>query len=378
MALTGSLTSAPVNAIDPDLKIAAQWRSSLSLNYEANLGGLGDGWLFGADLLYSKVLQGYTWTDLRSVPVGTLPDGRTRYGAFQNIVGTNQDLLMTNSSRGYGLVGVLRFSKNWDMGLSLDGSYTRSKIRDENAITSATANSLYENNSFFDPNRAAYGRSIYEIKDQFKLGLDFRRAFFGDYKTRFSLFGEHRSGRPYSITMLDRGSGRLPVFGTVGNGGRILAYIPEMGGDPRVTFISSTVSGVTQTAAEAEAMFNRIVDDQGLGRFRGGVVSKNSQTSPKFFKVDLHLSQEVPTFVGRSRIKLFADVENVLNMIDSDWGELRQVSFPYTAQIATVTCTTTVANNCTQYQYSRVTDPVLSLNGRQSLYQIRFGARFEF
>ena len=372
-----SLALAPVNAIDPDLDIASQWRSSLSVNYDANLGSfLGDGWLFGADLLYSDIIDAYQWTDLRSVPVGTLPDGRVRYGGLTS--GTNQDLLMTNSSKGRSIVGVARFSKRFDMGLEIDGSYTRSDVEDCNAITSATAGSLYSNNAFDDPNSAACGRSIYEIRDQWKFGMDFRRKFFGDNETRISLFGEYRTGRPYSITMLDRGSGRLPVFGTVGNGGRLLLYVPEAGGDPRVTFISSTVGGVTQTAAEAEALFNQIVDDEGLGKYRGSVVPKNSQDSPDFFKVDLHLSQEIPTYVLGSKVKLFADIENILNMIDSDWGALTQVSFPYTAAIATVTCTSVVANNCTQYQYSRVTPVSKTLSSRQSLYQIRVGARFSF
>lgn len=372
-----SLSLAPTNVIDPDLDIASQWRSSLSVNYEADLGFLGDGWLFGADALYSSVIDGYTWTDIRSVPIGTLPDGRTRYGPINGVATTNQDLLMTNSSRGRSIVGVLRFSKKWDLGLSIDGSYTRSNVKDENALTSATAGSLYGNNAFFDPNRASYGRSIYEIKDQWKFGVDYNHAFFGNAKTRVSLFGEYRSGRPYSITFLDRGSGRLPVFGTVGNGGRVLAYIPTLN-DPKVVFASSTVNGVTQTAAQAEALFNSIVDREGLGKFRGKVISKNSQTSPDFFKVDLHLSQDIPTSLGESRVRVFADIENVLNMINKNWGSLRQVSFPYTAAIATVECVSVVSNNCTQYRYSRVEDVNKTLNARQSLYGIRLGVRFDF
>ena len=74
-----SLSLAPVNAIDPDLDVASQWRTSLSVNYDADLGFLGDGWLFGADILYSDIIDAYQWTDLRSVVIGTLPDGRPRY-----------------------------------------------------------------------------------------------------------------------------------------------------------------------------------------------------------------------------------------------------------------------------------------------------------
>ena len=387
----GSLAAAPVNAIDPDLDIASQLRATISANYEADLGPLGDGWLFGVDFLYGNVIDAYQWTDLRSTVIGTLPDGRPRYGQRpgSGAATTNQDLLMTNSTQGRSYIGVIRLAKSWDFGLSIDASYTRSDVTDVNAITSATAGSLYSNNAFANPNFAALGRSIYEISDQYKLRFDFNRAFFGDYRTRFSLFAEYRSGRPYSLTTFDPSGNRLAVFGTVGNAARNLIYIPTAGGDPRVSFDS----------AASEATFNGLVNTLGLERYRGRIVPKNSQSSPDVFRVDLHLSQELPApginrIFPRARFQVFADIENVLNMIDSDWGALRQVSFPYTATIANIQCLTTptatgtapaagVVNtastqNCAQYRYSNILSPNEALVGRQSLYQIRVGVRFEF
>ncbi len=378
---TASLAAAPVNAIDPDLKIASQLRATLSLNYEANLGPLGDGWLFGADFLYGNVLEAYQWTDIRSVVIGTLPDGRPRYGPLGGVASGNQDLLMTNSTRGRSYIGVLRLSKRFDFGLNIDASYTRSDVTDVNAITSATAGSLYSNNAFLDPNFAAYGRSIYEIRNQWKFRFDYNHAFFGDYRTRFSLFGEYRSGRPYSLTMLDSTSGRTVVLGTIGNGGRALLYVPTAN-DPRVSFDS----------AATQAAFDAYVDGHNLTR--GAIVSKNSETSPDFFKVDLHLSQQIPTFVGHSRIELFADVENFLNLINSNWSSLRQVAFPQTASLVRVQClstpvqtgtaptaaqvNTSSSNSCVQYRYSSFLAPNEALVTRPSLYQIRVGIRFEF
>lgn len=377
-----SLAAAPVNAIDPDIEAARQLRATLSVNYDADLGPLGEGWLLGADFLYGNILQAYQWTDLRSVPIGTLPDGRRRYGPIGGAATTNQDLLMTNDSRGRSYVAVARLSKSWGKDLSIDASYTRASVKDTNAITSATAGSLYSNNAFADPNFAAYGTSIYQIKDQWKFGLDYSPEFFGDNETRFSLFGEYRSGRPYSMTMNDTTS-RQAVFGTVGNGARHLLYVPTVG-DTRVSFDS----------AASETAFNNLVDQLGIGKYRGGIISKNTQQSPDFFKVDLHVSQELPLFIGDAKIKLFADIENVLNMIDSDWGSLRQVAFPQTAALVTVQCLSTAtatgtapgvgvvntasSQNCAQYRYSNVTAPNEGLVTRQSLYGIRVGVRVSF
>lgn len=380
---TASLAAAPVNAVDPDLKLARQMRATLSLDYEADLGPFGDGWMFGANLLYGEVLNGYTWTDIRSVPVGTLPDGRVRYNILAGQTGTNQDLLMTNDNRGRSYIGVLRFEKRWDFGLNIGGSYTKSDVKDASAQTSATASSLYNANAMLDTGSAAYGRSIYEISDQWKFNVGFKTQLFGDNDTRFNLFGEYRSGRPYSLTLLDVGGGRSTVFGTVGTSGNPLAYIPTLN-DPKVSFATAT----------DEANFNSLVTRFGLEKFRGSILPKNSQTSPDFFKVDLNVSQELPLFVGSAKLRLFADVENVLNLIDSDWGALRQVPFSYTAAIASVQCLTTptatgttpgtgVVNTattqaCAQYRYSGVRDPNINLVTRQSLYGIRVGVKVTF
>ncbi|WP_017671686.1 TonB-dependent receptor [Blastomonas sp. AAP53] len=366
-----SLAGAPTDAVDPDLKLARQMRATLSASYEADLGPLGDGWLFGATVLYGQQVYGYNWIDARSVPIGTLPDGRLRYGPIGGTPTNNRDLVMTNTTDGRSWIGSFQVEKSWDWGLSISGSYTRSDVTDVNAITSSTSSSLYGNNAFFDPNNVALGRSIYEIKDQWKFGIDFNKPLFDDtHNTRISLFGEYRSGRPYSITMFDNvndANGRPALTGTIGNNNRTLLYIPTAGNDPRVTFAN----------AATETAFNNAVAQLGLEKFRGGVVSKNTQQSPDFFKVDLHLEQEVPLLFG-SKLSVFADIENVLNLIDSDWGSLRQVGFPQTSTLVQATCAQANGNSCTQYRYSNVLLPNEALVTRPSLYGIRLGVRVKF
>jgi hypothetical protein len=399
---TASLANAPTNAVDPDFDAPSQWVATLSAEYEADLGPLGDGWVFGVDGYYATVNRGLDYVDLRSRQIGTLPDGRPRYTDFDGtFTNTQQDLLLTNDNRGRRLIGVARFRKRFDLGLGINASYTFQDIEDVNATTSATAGSLYANNQFADPNKAAYGTSVYQIRHSLKAGVDFSKALFGgDYQTRVSIFGERRSGRPYSFTFRDPVTTRSPVFGTTGSTSRYLLYVPASATDALVSYDS---------VATQNALNGFIDSTSGLRRFRGQIVPKNTARSPTYTKVDLHLEQEIPTFVGSSRIKLFADIENFLNLLDSDWGVQRQVNFPQNAPLVNVQCLTqavptgtgavnvgtTAANNpnnlpaviattttqgCAQYRYSAFQDPVVQVqNGnRQSLYQIRVGIRFEF
>lgn len=381
-------TASPVNALDPNFRVPSQWRATLSADYEADLGPLGDGWRFGADFFYSAVKDQVFFTDIRSVPSGlTTPDGRPRY---RNVTGsttdTNSDILLTNTGRGRSYVGVARFDKSWDFGLNIFGSFTYQDVKDQAPATSSTAGSNYLNGAFVDANNVAYGVSNDQVKYLFKYGFNYERAFFGDYKTRVNLFGETRIGRPFSYTFTDPSGGRSAVFGTIGagtggsSGGRYLLYVPTLD-DPRVSFDSTA----TRDA------FNAFVNATGLNRYRGRVAPRNAFRAPWYTKIDLHLEQEIPAFFGDARFTVFADIENIGNLLNKNWGQIREFAFPSTIPAVRVQCLTapaatgtagTVAANatqaCNQYRYSNFVNTPAQIFARQSLYQIRVGARFTF
>jgi len=385
-------TNAPVNAIDPHFKLPSQWRATLSGEYAVS------GWTFGADFLYSKVRDQVYFTDIRSQPIaGSLtPDGRQRY---QNIIdgaastNTNSDILLTNTSKGRALIGVARIDKTWDFGLNINGSFTYQDVKDQSPATSSTAGSNYSNGAFVDPNNVAYGISNDQVKYFFKYSLSYDHAFFGDYKTTFALFGESRIGHPYSYTFQDFGSGRSSVFGTTGvssgtgtGGNRYLMYVPTVN-DPLVSY---------STPAVRDAV-NAFIDASGLGKYRGQVAPRNAFHSKWFTRIDLHVSQELPTGLGKSRVTIFGDIENFTNFLNKKWGQTREYVFPYNVATVRVQCLTTKGNAdgagtvatsaaqpCAQYRYSPVggstsfTAPSDQIYANQSLYSIRVGARFTF
>jgi hypothetical protein len=402
LAGTTSSAASTVNALDPNFKIPSQWRATLTGEYRANLGPLGDDWVIGADFLYSKVRDQVYFTDIRSQPIaGSLtPDGRQRY---QNVISgpastdTNSDILLTNTGKGRAYIAVARLDKSWSSGLSINGSFTYQDVKDAAPATSSTAGSNYSNGAFVDPNNVAYGISNDQVKYFFKYGVNYDHAFFGDYKTTVSLFGESRIGHPFSYTFQDYqpsgGTGRSAVFGTTGRstatgtgGNRYLIYVPTAG-DTRVSYSNAAF----QTA------FENFLKTSGLDKYAGKVAPRNAFHSKWFTRLDLHVAQEIPTFVGDSRITLFADIENFTNFLNKKWGQTREYVFPYNAAVAQVQCLTapaatgvagTVAANsgqaCAQYRYSPLggtnafTTPTDQIYTNQSLYSIRVGAKFTF
>jgi Carboxypeptidase regulatory-like domain len=387
-ALAGT---APTNALAPNFKLPSQWRATLSANYKADLGPLGDGWNFGADLFYSAVRDQVFFTDLRVVRNGlTTPDGRPRYNAVTSFADTNSDLLLTNTKLGRSYVAVAHVDKAWDFGLSAGLSFTYQDIKDQAPATSSTAASNYANGAFNDPNRVEYGTSNDEVKYNFKYNLTFDHAFFGEYKTTFALFGETRIGHPFSYTFFDPAA-RSILFGTIGSGSRYLLYVPTSATDPLVSY----------DTAVNQAAFDAFINSSGLAKFRGKVTPRNAFNSRWYTRLDLHVAQELPAFVGKSKITLFADIDNFTNFLNKKWGQIREYNFPYNIAPVRVACLNTAvatgtaptgaqttANSgtaCAQYRYTPGTavngvfvNPTDTIYSRQSLYTIRVGVRFSF
>lgn len=380
-ALNG-VQNAPVAALDPKFKVPSQWRGSLSAIYDANLGPLGDHWVLTANALISKTKQAILYRDGRARPItgdsALTPDGRQRYFDItplsQGGPSGNADTILGNTTKGHGYIGVVSLTKKWDMGFNLFGSFTYQDVWDQAAVTSSVASSNYGNTAYYDANGGAFGHSNDEVRYSFKYNLGYEHAFFGDYKTRFDLFGETRIGSPYSYTMQDAltVSGRSQTFGTSGNTSRFLFYVPTVN-DPKVVYDSPAT----------QARIEQIINSTGLKNYRGTIAPRNAFNSKWFTKIDLHIEQEIPTFVGKSRFSVFADIENLPNLINHKWGEQLRNFFPYTDVVAKVQCKAVGTNACGQYQYSApstdsfLADQLITVNG-SSLYSIRFGARLSF
>ena len=382
----GSLTNAPTAELANNFRLPSVYKATLSADYKFF------GINFGADYLFTRTRQGLTLSDLRSVVVGKLPDGRNRYApltSLNNVAGdANTDYVTKNTTQGVSHVFDVRFSKVFDWGLSFGGSYTRQIVKDVAPLTASQASSLYGQAAMSDPNEAAYGHGNDETRWAFKYNLGFDHAFFKDYRTVVQLFGETRAGRNYSFTMQATGS-RSAVFGTPSSNTnaqtRFLLYVPTSPTDALVSY---------DTTATRDAL-DTLINGSALKGYRGKIAAKNIARSRAFTRIDLHLEQEIPTFLGRSRISIFGDIENLPNLLNRDWGGLRQQGFPYTSAVVQVTClsaatptgtapgagvtNTTTTQNCAQYRYSTYRAPNdAAISQLNSLYLIRIGARFTF
>jgi TonB dependent receptor len=387
--LAPPISNAPVNSIAQNFQLPSTVRANLSANYKADLGFLGDGWRFRGDLLATQVKNGLVWTDLRAraftaagVAIPLLPDGRPRYDVA---AGSNSDIQLRNTKDGRAYIASLGLSKDWDFGLGFGLSYTYSNVKDVVSFTnSSTANGGYDV-VVKDPNNPSVGRSSLEIRDNFKFRLSYSNTFFGDNETRLELFGERRSGRPFTYTFRDGtssafsfnstacGGTRSCVFGTRGNG-RYQLFVPDFkqavtndkDGRPVVGFVTF------QNQATLD-QFKALVESSGLNSYQGQIAPKGTDRNPTFTKVDLRVSQEIPFFYGK--FTGFLDMENFLNLINSNWNSFRQRGD--SVSVVDVACNPN-PSQCNGYLYSSFAVPNLDASAKQSLWAVRLGIRYDF
>jgi len=235
---------------------------------------------------------------------------------------------------------------------------------------------------------------VFEVRYTYRLGAEFQHNFFGDAATRLGISWSQRSGVPYSAAMFDNASnsvsGRSAVFGTVNTSSHLL-YVPDFGQTPVSTsYVNAAGTTVTGGLQVGNVIFadqatltalQTLVKGTVLANYQGKIAPKNILTGPRFTKLDLNFAQEIPFFFHSKITALFA-IENVLNLLDRNWGSYQEYG---NTAVVRVACGRSVATNpaagaqaCPQYVYSVYTDPKTQTYPKASLWAIRAGVRFSF
>ena len=141
--------------------------------------------------------------------------------------------------------------------------------------------------------------------------LDYTTQLIGENDTRFSLVYVRKSGEPYSVTF----DGYDDAFANSrSDGGYDAAYIPSGANDPNVVFASDAVASAVMAH----------VNSTGLSQYKGGIAPRNAFNSPWNSSLDLRITQDIDTGVGK--VILYLDITNILNLLNEDRGIIREYS----------------------------------------------------
>ncbi len=311
----GAGSNFEINYLDPGFEIPSEWKIALGGTYYLDT-PLGGEYVLNGDILYtiSQDSAVYIRGDLEQTGTTTGPDGRV-YPTYSSV--REPAFVLTNAGPdAKSLLVSAGISKDYDNGLNWSLGYAYSDAEDVHPMTSSVAFSNYGNRAFGDPQDVSAAISDYNTKHRFTGLLNYERAFFGDNLTTFSAFGQLSSGRPYSLTIdADPNS--------------ITGFTPFLEGNP---FLA-------------------------LG------AERNGEEGSWWGKVDIKIEQEFPGFAGGHKSSAFIVIDNFTNLLNDDWGILREPGFP-----AVCTVDTTGAP----------TMPCEARIGDASRYEIRLGVRYEF
>lgn len=409
-----------VNALDPKFELPSVWKASISarktFNFRGPGGGgwlgavLGDDWTLHGDYFYQITDKNLRYVDLSTVNavIGKAPDGRPVFDPRRSRVATNgYDLLLTNGDQGETNIFAVGLSKIFRNGWDADFTYVHQNVRDTGGLPEKVAQISVSDLPTTDPNNVALGISSYEVADQVKVSVGWERKVFGDFTSRIRLYGQRRSGSPFSYTFNTTSVSGVngstlgsidPVFGLpagIASGGNLeLLYVPKTDGTGNVTATSDPI--VTYLPGFDVAALNTFLKQTGLIQYAGQISPRNTFRSRDVTTIDLQLSQEIPAFFPKgAKGEVYFSIFNVGNLINSSWGVLDQIPFPFSyAAISASNCQAAFsaipgARQCAAgagnfYQYNaltRVTPTVITTASGSpppSTWALKIGVRYRF
>jgi hypothetical protein len=371
-----------INFTASDFKQPLTWKGNLALDQELPWGGL----VFTVEVGGVDAVRMPCVTNLNLRPVGTMPDGRVRYAgniaaATSGTGGPSRSgasstysspalylhpefadvYYFSNTEKGGGWDFTLQLTKPWKDGWFARLAYTKSRYTEVSPMTSSVAQSNFNGRAAFDANEDAASVSNTNIDDRFVIEAKKRFAFFPKAPTTVSLIYEGRTGRPYSWVFYGDANGD----GFTSND---LFYMPSGPSDPRVSWANP---------AERDAFF-AFARSAGLDEYAGRVVPRNSQRSPWINQFDVRITQKLPLW-NRFASELFVDFVNCANLLDDDWGILREVPFAYRRTVAGTTYNSATGQYAYRFTGSTLDGvPVVATDTPASRWQIQAGIRLAF
>lgn len=313
-----SLPQGNISIFTKDFKYPQVFRTNLATDFE-----LPYGIRTTVEAIYTKTLNNLTYKNINSDPTVAFnwtgsPDNRPVYVNSSIVSQYNAVYLASNTSEGYGYNLSASFAKVFDFGLDATLAYSYGDSYSVSENTSSQNSSQWRGQVNHDGrNNPSYGRSDFAAGHRVITALNYTHHWTGDRNnsTTFSLFMNAQSGIPYSYVMGSANNVNRERGSTGRN--RSLVFVPADASQINLVQIGDL------TPAQQWANLNNYIENSDyLSDRRGKYAEKNGAWGPFTAIFDLGVRQDVGMNIGgqRQRFQISADIVNVANLINSEWG----------------------------------------------------------
>lgn len=319
-----TVTGAPASTFelavtDPKFKFPQVWRTDIAVDQKLPLDFIGTG-----EFIYNRDVNGmyYINANLPKAQSAFLgADTRSRWlnnRIYPNVSSQNIVLKNQNVGRSWNIAASLE--RPFAKGLYLKGGYSYGEAKNTVDPGSIASGSWTNNQQSNDPNNPGLGFSASSPGHRVFGAVTYQKDFFGFGTTSVGLFAQNFTLGNASYVY----SGDLNGDGGSSND---LIYVPkdksEMNFQQYTQSASGTIPARTFTSDEQAAAWDAYINqDPYLSKHRGQYAVRGAVFLPAVTNVDVNVQQQLATdvFGKRNGITLRADILNVGNLINKNWG----------------------------------------------------------
>lgn len=321
------IPSGQVDLFTEDFKYPQIFRTNLASDFE-----LPGGIQTTLEAMYSKTINNITYTNVNSDPTvdftwtGT-PDNRQVFTRNSIDDTYSAVYVASNTSKGYTVNLSAQFAKDFDFGLSATAAYSFSDSYSLTEGTSSQNSSQWRGQMNINGrNNPEFGRSDFAVGHRALLALTQTIPWGNRGRTNaattISLFTNIQSGGPFSYVITGRDARNLNNETGSTSRNRSLVYVPASINEINLIPYTRSDGSVATPQQQWEQLNAIIEDDSHLSDRRGDYAKKNGSWLPYTAIFDLSVRQDFGLVLGGElhRFQVSADIFNLGNMINSDWG----------------------------------------------------------
>ncbi|MCU7550370.1 carboxypeptidase regulatory-like domain-containing protein [Chitinophagaceae bacterium LB-8] len=302
------------SAADQNFEMPQVWRSNLAVDKK-----FAKDFTFTFESIFTKMLNNVYFRNAnlgaQTGTLGGVADKRPVYATKLNS-NINQMIAMDNVQKGYSASFTAMVQKAFSKGWEGNVAYTYTIAKDVAIGSSDQSGSGWStNNIIMNPNKPELGYSNYSIPHRVVANLSYRIDYWQD-KTATTI------GLFYSGSAQERYSFRYGADINGDGATNDILYIPKNASEIQFVEGFKVGNNVYTTQQQSDAFFAFIDNDKYLKEHKGEYMDRYGAKLPWWHSLDMRVMQDFNVKAGNKKhsFQVSADVTNVLNLLNNDWG----------------------------------------------------------